>query len=164
MRYQAQNLGKKLCRLGKVRVYQCFVFRSLGLVLKLEWVRMQWKLQKFIYLYEYFKTVCSKTYYALNTSTRAVNNSSALILIFVLCPCFICSFGKKVLESNNEQAANTKIKLHSTSNNFLMLFLTGYQAHNLGKKLCSLGKVRICQCFYSIFGFGEFPDVAINWR
>ena len=95
MRYQAQNLGKKLCSLGKVRVYQCFVFRSLGLVLKLEWVRMQWKLQKFVYLNEYFKTVRSKTYYALNTSTRAVNNSSALLLIFVLCPCFICSFGKK---------------------------------------------------------------------
>ena len=91
MRYQAQNLGKKLCSLGKVRVYQCFFFQSLGLVLKLEWVRMQWKLQKFVYSYEYFKTVRSKTYYALNTSTRAVNNSSALLLIFVLCPCFICS-------------------------------------------------------------------------
>ena len=70
---------------------------------------------------------------------------------------------KKVLESNNEQAANTKIKLHSTSNNFLMLFLTRYQAQNLGKKLYSLGKVRIYQCFFSIFGFGECPDVAIDW-
>ena len=44
------------------------------------------ELQKFIYSYEYFKTVHSKTYYALNTSTRAVNNSSALLLIFVLVP------------------------------------------------------------------------------
>ena len=163
MRYQSQNLGKKLCSLGKVRVYQCFVFRSLGLVLKLEWVRMQWKLQKFVYSYEYFKTVRSKTYYALNTSTRAVNNSSALLLIFVLCPCFICSFGKKFWNQimNKRQIQKSSFTLRRTT--FLMLFLTRYQAQNLGKKLYSLGKVRIYQCFFSIFGFGECPDVAIDW-
>ena len=118
MRYQAQNLGKKLCSLGKVRVYQCFVFRSLGLVLKLEWVRMQWKLQKFGYSYEYFKTVRSKTYYALNTSTRAVNIQVHLeALIFVLCPCFICSFGKKFWNKimNKRQIQKSSFTLRRTT-------------------------------------------------
>ena len=122
MRYQAQNLGKKLCSLGRVtlRVYQCFVFRSLGPNGgEVGLGTYACKLQKFIYSNEYFKTVRSKTYYVLNTSTRAVNNSSALLATcFSFVSLLYLFIRKKVLESNNEQAANTKIKLHSTSNNF----------------------------------------------
>ena len=124
---------------------------------------MQWKFQKFVYMYEYFKTVCSKTYYALNTSTRTVNNSSALLLIFVLCPCFICSFGKKFWNQimNKRQIQKSSFTLRRKT--FVMLLLTRYQAQNLGKKLCSLETVRIYQCFFSIFGFCECPDVTIDW-
>ena len=34
---------------------------------------------------------------------------------------------------------------------------------HLGKKLYSLGKVRIYQYFFLIVGFGECPDIAIFW-
>ena len=53
--------------------------------------------------------------------------------------CLVCFlylfFQKNVLESNNAQATNTKIKLlYSTVNVFLMLFLTRFQAQHLSKK------------------------------
>ena len=160
MRYQAQNLGKKLCSLGKVRVYQCFVFRSLGLVLKLEWCN------------ENFQS----SYARMNTSklfvqklithwiqVRGLWTIQVHFYLFSFCVLALFVYRKKVLESNNEQAANTKIKLHSTSNNFLNALSNVLSSAKLGKKLYSLGKVRIYQCFFSIFGFGECPDVAIDW-
>ena len=120
MRYQAQNLGKKLCSLGKVRVYQCFFFSIFGFgfgvevgvgmyametskVCILVWILQNCSFKNLLHIeYKYkgceqFK--CTSTYF------RFVS----LLYLFIR---------KKVLESNNEQAANTKIKLHSTSNNF----------------------------------------------